>query len=79
MVTFAQVCKAFENELGATMPFKYFDPLGMAKDGPGPALGSYWGAQNVCSLKFTSEAKLSMMETSSEAPIGSARSHFACC
>ncbi|CAJ1361640.1 unnamed protein product [Effrenium voratum] len=27
------VCKSFENELGATLPFKYFDPLGMAKDG----------------------------------------------
>ncbi|CAK9094649.1 unnamed protein product [Durusdinium trenchii] len=26
-------CKAFENEMGATLPFKYFDPLGMAKDG----------------------------------------------
>ncbi|CAE7707408.1 FCPE, partial [Symbiodinium pilosum] len=26
------VCKAFENELGVTMPMKYFDPLGMAKD-----------------------------------------------
>ncbi|CAK9094647.1 unnamed protein product [Durusdinium trenchii] len=29
----AVVCKSFENELGATLPFKYFDPLGMAKDG----------------------------------------------
>eukprot|EP00913_Durusdinium_trenchii_P014304 g13420.t1 len=27
-------CKAFENEMGATLPFKYFDPLGMAKDRP---------------------------------------------
>eukprot|EP00930_Biecheleria_cincta_P012903 TRINITY_DN1176_c0_g1_i1.p1 TRINITY_DN1176_c0_g1~~TRINITY_DN1176_c0_g1_i1.p1 ORF type:complete len:465 (-),score=104.89 TRINITY_DN1176_c0_g1_i1:11-1372(-) len=26
-------CKAFENEMGATMPMKYFDPLGMSKDG----------------------------------------------
>eukprot|EP00933_Yihiella_yeosuensis_P060491 TRINITY_DN63245_c0_g1_i1.p1 TRINITY_DN63245_c0_g1~~TRINITY_DN63245_c0_g1_i1.p1 ORF type:complete len:472 (-),score=124.60 TRINITY_DN63245_c0_g1_i1:189-1544(-) len=26
-------CKAFENELGATLPMKYFDPLGMSKDG----------------------------------------------
>jgi light-harvesting complex I chlorophyll a/b binding protein 1 len=25
--------RAFENELGATLPLKYFDPLGMAKDG----------------------------------------------
>mmetsp|Transcript_10074 Transcript_10074/g.18750 ORF Transcript_10074/g.18750 Transcript_10074/m.18750 type:complete len:258 (+) Transcript_10074:111-884(+) len=26
------VCKSFENELGTTLPMKYFDPLGMAKD-----------------------------------------------
>ncbi|CAE7399242.1 FCPF [Symbiodinium natans] len=26
------VCKSFENELGVTLPMKYFDPLGMAKD-----------------------------------------------
>jgi light-harvesting complex I chlorophyll a/b binding protein 1 len=25
--------RAFENELGATLPLKYFDPLGMSKDG----------------------------------------------
>ena len=29
----ASPLRAFENELGATLPFKYFDPLGMAKDG----------------------------------------------
>ena len=29
----AEVCKAFESELGVTLPMKYFDPLGMAKDG----------------------------------------------
>ena len=28
----SQVCKSFENELGTTLPMKYFDPLGMAKD-----------------------------------------------
>eukprot|EP00933_Yihiella_yeosuensis_P080440 TRINITY_DN93854_c0_g1_i1.p1 TRINITY_DN93854_c0_g1~~TRINITY_DN93854_c0_g1_i1.p1 ORF type:complete len:455 (-),score=93.25 TRINITY_DN93854_c0_g1_i1:143-1507(-) len=26
-------CKAFENELGVTLPMKYFDPLGLSKDG----------------------------------------------
>mmetsp|Transcript_2286 Transcript_2286/g.2814 ORF Transcript_2286/g.2814 Transcript_2286/m.2814 type:complete len:436 (-) Transcript_2286:64-1371(-) len=26
-------CKAFENEAGVTMPLKYFDPLGLSKDG----------------------------------------------
>ncbi|OLP84099.1 Fucoxanthin-chlorophyll a-c binding protein F, chloroplastic [Symbiodinium microadriaticum] len=26
------VCKSFENELGTTLPMKYFDPLGMAKE-----------------------------------------------
>mmetsp|Transcript_58733 Transcript_58733/g.95050 ORF Transcript_58733/g.95050 Transcript_58733/m.95050 type:complete len:449 (+) Transcript_58733:66-1412(+) len=29
----AATCRAFENEMGATLPLKYFDPLGMAKDG----------------------------------------------
>lgn len=32
--TVPKACKAFENEMGATLPFKYFDPLGMAKDRP---------------------------------------------
>mmetsp|Transcript_54649 Transcript_54649/g.122242 ORF Transcript_54649/g.122242 Transcript_54649/m.122242 type:complete len:256 (-) Transcript_54649:161-928(-) len=27
----ATVCRSFENELGVTLPMKYFDPLGMAK------------------------------------------------
>ncbi|CAE7399259.1 FCPE [Symbiodinium natans] len=27
-----KVCKSFENEVGVTLPMKYFDPLGMAKD-----------------------------------------------
>ncbi|CAE8702294.1 unnamed protein product [Polarella glacialis] len=26
-------CRAFESEIGATLPMKYFDPLGMTKDG----------------------------------------------
>mmetsp|Transcript_139596 Transcript_139596/g.197662 ORF Transcript_139596/g.197662 Transcript_139596/m.197662 type:complete len:435 (-) Transcript_139596:67-1371(-) len=29
----AVVCKSFENELGVTLPLKYFDPLGLSKDG----------------------------------------------
>ena len=28
----AKVCRSFENELGTTLPMKYFDPLGMAKE-----------------------------------------------
>ncbi|CAL1148385.1 unnamed protein product [Cladocopium goreaui] len=27
------VCRSFENESGVTLPFKFFDPLGMSKDG----------------------------------------------
>eukprot|EP00438_Fugacium_kawagutii_P006232 Skav208381 [mRNA] locus=scaffold3508:70718:86061:+ [translate_table: standard] len=27
------VCKSFENESGVTLPLKYFDPLGLSKDG----------------------------------------------
>ena len=27
-----EACKSFENELGVTLPLKYFDPLGLSKD-----------------------------------------------
>ena len=29
----AKVCKSFESESGVTLPLKYFDPLGLSKDG----------------------------------------------